>query len=108
MPMRLTLVQKNYVRGARSMDRVFCVILAAVAIQCRSKAPSTARAAPSDHGLLIAEPSGGPWVNCTWVEVSRGGFVGGCIVKAPYIKFLCPSPFPQPMNAVICTVLALS
>jgi hypothetical protein len=35
----------------------------------------------------LAEPGGGPWVNCAWVEVSRGRFVGGRIVKAP--KFHC-------------------
>jgi hypothetical protein len=34
MPMRLTLLQMNFVLGASSMDRVFRVILAAVAIQC--------------------------------------------------------------------------
>jgi hypothetical protein len=32
----------------------------------------------------LAEPGGGPWANCAWVEVSRGRFVGGRIVKAPY------------------------
>jgi hypothetical protein len=31
----------------------------------------------------LAEPGGGPWANCAWVEVSRGRFVGGRIVKAP-------------------------
>ncbi len=45
---------------------------------CRSEAPSTTRAAPGDH--LLAEPGGGPWVNCAfeskchvvvlWVDVS--------------------------------------
>jgi hypothetical protein len=33
----------------------------------------------------LAEPGGGPWANCAWVEVSRGRFVGGRIVKAPHL-----------------------
>ncbi len=32
---------------------------------------------------LLAESSCGPWVHYTWVEVSRGRFVRGCLVKAP-------------------------
>jgi hypothetical protein len=32
---------------------------------------------------FLTEPGGGPRVNCAWVEVSRGRFVGGRIVKAP-------------------------
>jgi hypothetical protein len=36
----------------------------------------------------LAEPGGGPWANCAWVEVSRGRFVGGRIVKAPF-NVLC-------------------
>ncbi len=32
---------------------------------------------------LLAEPGGGPWVNCAWVEVSRRRFVGGRTIKVP-------------------------
>jgi hypothetical protein len=38
---------------------------------------------PATTNRLLAEPGGGPWANCAWVEVSRGRFVGGRIVKAP-------------------------
>ncbi len=38
---------------------------------------------PAITNCLLAEPVGGPWVNCAWVEVSRGRFVGGRIIKAP-------------------------
>jgi hypothetical protein len=38
---------------------------------------------PATTNRLLAEPDGGPWVNCAWVEVSRGRFVGGRIIKAP-------------------------
>jgi hypothetical protein len=38
---------------------------------------------PATTNCLLAEPGGGPWANCAWVEVSRGRFVGGRIVKAP-------------------------
>jgi hypothetical protein len=38
---------------------------------------------PATTNRLLAEPGGGPWVNCAWVEVSRGRFVGGRIIKAP-------------------------
>jgi hypothetical protein len=41
---------------------------------------------PATTNRLLAEPGGGPWVNCAWVEVSRGRFVGGRIVKAPSIS----------------------
>ncbi len=39
---------------------------------------------PATTHHLLAEPGGGPWVNCAWVEVPRGRTVGGRIVKAPY------------------------
>jgi hypothetical protein len=39
---------------------------------------------PATTNRLLAEPGDGPWVNCAWVEVSRGRFVAGRIVKAPY------------------------
>jgi hypothetical protein len=35
---------------------------------------------PATLNRLLAEPSGAPWVNRAWVEVSRGRFVGGCQV----------------------------
>jgi hypothetical protein len=38
---------------------------------------------PATTNRLLAKPGGGPCVNCNWVEVSRGRFVGGRIVKAP-------------------------
>ncbi len=38
---------------------------------------------PATTNCLLAEPGGGPWANCAWVEVSRGRFVGGRIVKVP-------------------------
>ncbi len=38
---------------------------------------------PATTNRLLAEPGGGPWANYAWVEVSRGRFVGGRIVKAP-------------------------
>jgi hypothetical protein len=41
----------------------------------------------------LAEPGGGPWANCAWVEVSRGRFVGGRIVKVPVeilLEYLIP------------------
>jgi hypothetical protein len=38
---------------------------------------------PATTNRLLAEPGGGPWANYSWVEVSRGRFVGGRIVKAP-------------------------
>jgi hypothetical protein len=40
---------------------------------------------PATTNRLLAEPGGGPWVNCAWVEVSRGRFVGGHIVKVPIV-----------------------
>jgi hypothetical protein len=40
---------------------------------------------PATTNPLLAEPGGGPWVNCAWVKVSRGRFVGGRIVKAPIL-----------------------
>jgi hypothetical protein len=39
---------------------------------------------PATTNRLLAEPGGGPWVNCAWVEVSRGRFVGGRIVKSKH------------------------
>ncbi len=41
------------------------------------------RPLPAITNRLLAEPGGGPWVNCAWDEVSRGLFVGGHIIKAP-------------------------
>ncbi len=45
---------------------------------------------------LLSEPGGGPGVNCAWVELSRGRFVGGRIVKAPQriapITYQCAIP----------------
>jgi hypothetical protein len=38
---------------------------------------------PETMKCLLAEPGGGPWVNCAWVEVLRGSFVGGRIIKTP-------------------------
>jgi hypothetical protein len=38
---------------------------------------------PATTNRLLAEPGGGPGVNCAWVEVIRGRTVGGRIVKAP-------------------------
>jgi hypothetical protein len=43
---------------------------------------------PATTNRLLAEPGGGPCVNCAWVEVSRGRFVGGRIVKVPEITLL--------------------
>ncbi len=31
---------------------------------------------PATPNRLLAEPGGGPWVNCAWVEVSRGRLFG--------------------------------
>jgi hypothetical protein len=38
---------------------------------------------PATMNRFLAEPAGGPWVNCAWVEVLRGRFVGGRIIKGP-------------------------
>jgi hypothetical protein len=38
---------------------------------------------PATMNRLLAEPAGGPWVNCAGVEVLRGRFVGGRIIKVP-------------------------
>ncbi len=39
---------------------------------------------PATTNRLLAEPSGSPWVNCAWVKLSRGRFVFGRFVKAPW------------------------
>ncbi len=49
---------------------------------------------PATTNRLLAEPGGGPWVNCAWVEVSRGRFVGGRIVKVPGMV-----PLPHPLES---------
>jgi hypothetical protein len=36
---------------------------------------------PATMNRLLAEPASGPWVNCPGVEVLRGRFVGGRIIK---------------------------
>ncbi len=43
---------------------------------------------PATTNRLLAEPGGGPGANCAWVEVSRGRFVGGRIVKAPFCTYI--------------------
>jgi hypothetical protein len=38
---------------------------------------------PVTTNRLLAEPGGGPWVNCAWVELSLGPKAGGLNVKVP-------------------------
>jgi hypothetical protein len=54
---------------------------------------------------FLAEPGGGPWVNCAWVEVSRGRFVGGRIIKAPAMPAVQPC---QWASAAVSVELAVS
>jgi hypothetical protein len=42
---------------------------------------------PATTNRLLAEPGGGPWVNCAWVELSLGRKAGGLNIKAPWNIF---------------------
>ncbi len=53
------------------------------------------RPPPATTNCSLAEPGGGPWVNCAWFEVSRGCFVGGRFVKAPRTPPPCAQASPS-------------
>jgi hypothetical protein len=58
-------------RPPHSVHRSLFSVLA-----CRSEALSTAGPPPATTNRLFVEPGGSSGVNCAWVEVSRGRFVG--------------------------------
>jgi hypothetical protein len=50
---------------------------------------------PATRNWLLVKPSGSPWVNCAWVEVSCGRYVGGRTVKAPSSPRACHAACPS-------------